>query len=54
MIIGVAAPRRATDNFCRVEAFWFYDGLSSVGWLYTVSLDKAKWGVDTEKMLWIS
>ena len=54
VIIGVAAPRRSTDDFCRVEAFWFYDGLSSVGWLYTVSLDKGIWGVDTEKRLWIS
>jgi hypothetical protein len=54
VIVGVAAPQRVTDDFYRAEAFWFYDGLSSVGWKYTVSFDNGSWRVDTEKMLWIS
>lgn len=54
VLLRVAAPRRSADDFCRIEAEWFYDGLSSVGWRYTVSRDKGKWIVDTEKLLWIS
>ena len=54
VIIGVSAPRCVAEEFCRIEAFWFYDGLSSVGLLYTVSFDEGRWTVDTEKMLWIS